>query len=353
MEENIQKYEFENEKKIYKLTTSIIDGNYIKILCNPKNHKYGYINQFSKEDLIKINSVFVNYDNIKQIKEAFDKCIEKQRVAIFHNRTIFNIFFYINNKNKTEKIPLQLIYENEYIINNKPNNNNNILNDIEKEMNKMEKEQKNMKNKLDEIILELNNEKNKNENINKQNKIYFNEHKLKNIIKSDIIKTEEEYNMIKNKILNQRKNKISKSINYNLIYKASKDSDKIKIFHEKCDNKKNTLILIETNEGIKFGGFTTQTWEGNKNKKDENAFVFSLNKLKIYDIIKDKNAIICDQKYGPIFCGYQIFINDNYFKEGGKTGKAFQNYNTQEDYELNNGNMFFNVKELEVFEIFF
>ena len=109
-----------------------------------------------------------------------------------------------------------------------------------------------------------------------------------------------------------------------------------------------------TDKGIKFGGFTTQTWEGqNINKKDENAFIFNLNKLKIYDVIKDNNAITCSEDYGPIFCGYQIFIYNNFFKNGGKTGKANLNYDIVQDYELNNGNILFNIKELEVFEIIF
>ena len=290
MEENIQKYEFEKDKIFYKLKTSIIDGKYIKIICNPKNQKYGYINIFSKEDLIKVNLIFTNFANIKRIQEEFEKCLLTQKVSLFHNRTLFDIIFYIIKNEKTEKIPLKLIYETEFNINYEINNKyNDILADIEREIIIMAKEQENMENKVNEILLEYgyynkNNENisnNNSNNINKKNKIYFNERKLNYFIKSSIIKTQEEYNFIKNKLLNKRKDKICKSINYKLLYKASKDSDKAIIFHEKCDNKKNTMILIETKDRKKFGGFTTQTWEGNINKKDEDAFIFSLDKLKI------------------------------------------------------------------------
>ena len=358
MEENVQKYEFNKDKITYKLRTSIIDGKYIKIVCNPKNQKYGYFNVFSKDDLMKVNFIFSSFSNIKQIQEEFDKCILTKKVSLFHNRTLFDIFFYITKEGKREKIPLNLIYENEYDSNkeNKENKNNkenkknynDVLIEIEKEIIIMEKEQEKIKDKVDKILSQFDEE-----NINSKNKIYFNERKLKNFIKSSIIKTQEEYNLIKNKLLSKRKSQICKNINYKLLYKASKDSDKVNIFHQKCDNKKNTLILIETDKGNKFGGFTTQTWEGNINKKDESAFLFSLDKLKIYDIIEDQNAISCNPNYGPIFCEYQIFIFDNFFQQGGRTGKASLNYNTQEDFELNDGIMVFKIKKLEVFEIFF
>ena len=377
MEENLQNYEFQKDKITYKLKTSIVNWKYIKIKCHPMNQRYGYINHFSKEDLIKINKIFENFCNIYKIQEEFDKCILAQKVSLSHNRTNFNINFYIKNKEKREKIPLNLIYENEINKNNdeiKLNYDyNDILANVEKEIIIMKKEQANVDKKVDQILSEFGCQINKNENINnniknipsdnkksnifnhnKKNKIYFNENKLKHFIKSNIIKTSEEFNLIKNKLLSQRKNKICKTINYKLLYQATKDSDKAQIFHQKCDNKKNSMILIETTEGKKFGGFTTQSWDGDTNKQDKNAFIFSLDKLKIYDIITNQNAISCKPNFGPIFCGYQIFIYDNFFNKGGIiTGNANKNFNTEKNFELNDGNVIFKVKELEVFEIIF
>ena len=360
MEENVQKYEFEKDKKIYILTMSIIDREYLKIICKPKNQNHRYINQFSKDDLIKINPIFSYFDNIQQIQAEFDKCVLSAKVTVIHNRTLFDIYFYIKNKQNTEKIALNLIYENELNTINKNKNKNykDILSEIEMNINNIKKEQKIMNNKINQTLSENNNNNNyilnKTSDNNIKNGIYFNENKLKLKIKSDIIKSIDEYNLIKNKLLSKRKYKINHNINYILLYKASLDTDNAKIFHQKCDSKKNTLILIETTQGTKFGGFTTQTWVGEDiNKKDENAFLFSLDKLKIYDIIKDSDAITCSTDFGPIFCGNQILINDNFFKNGGRTGKAFMNYNTENDYELNNGNIIFGIKELEVFEIIF
>ena len=166
METNIQEYEFNMEKKIYRLKTSIINGNLLQIICTPKNQKYGYINIFSQGDLIKINKIFMKYNNITEVQKEFENCINLQKVSLLHNRTIFNILFYIPKGNKSfEKISLNLIYENEFnnysdnninINNIKPhkkrNKYNDILDKLEKDMMNMAKEQEIMNNKIHEAL---------------------------------------------------------------------------------------------------------------------------------------------------------------------------------------------------------
>ena len=72
----------------------------------------------------------------------------------------------------------------------------------------------------------------------------------------------------------------------NLLYKTTADSDKAEAFHKKCDKAQSTLVLIETDKGKRFGGFTKCSWEGECiEKKDEDAFVFSLDKMMTYDNI--------------------------------------------------------------------
>jgi len=86
-------------------------------------------------------------------------------------------------------------------------------------------------------------------------------------------------------------------------------------------------------------------------KKDENAFVFSLDKMMTYDNIPGEVAIGCYPKFGPIFMGCQIRIYDNAFTKGGTTFEKGMNYNTEEDHELTGGDRVFNVKEIEVYEV--
>ena len=164
---------------------------------------------------------------------------------------------------------------------------------------------------------------------------------------SDIVKSPMEESMLLNKL-----GKDGKTIKLKLLYKATIDTDRAEIFHKKCDNAKSTLIFIETINGMRFGGFTTESWKGDGiDKKDENAFVFSLDKLQVYNIISGQPAIGCYPKYGPVFLGCQIKVNDNFFVKGGTTYRKNVNYAINSDFELNDGIKFFGIKDLEVFEV--
>ena len=166
-------------------------------------------------------------------------------------------------------------------------------------------------------------------------------------IKSEIIRTSLEEDMLLNKI-----NKHGKDIQFNLIYKAINDTDRAEVFHQKCDNATRTLILIETINDKRFGGFTTQSWGGDGiDKNDDEAFIFSLDKLQVYNIISGQPAIGCYPKYGPVFLGCQIKVNDNFLVKGGTTYKKNINYATNADFELNDGIKFYGIKDIEVFEV--
>jgi hypothetical protein len=142
-----------------------------------------------------------------------------------------------------------------------------------------------------------------------------------------------------------------KNIKYKLIYRASTDGDVCTSFHDKCDQYQNTLILIHASGNKRFGGFTTQNWEGEDvNKKDKNCFIFSIDKMKIYDIIEGQDAINCNQDLGPIFID-QIKLLDKFFTQGGTTNKKGQTFETLEDFEITGGAEKFGVKEVEVYHV--
>ena len=167
------------------------------------------------------------------------------------------------------------------------------------------------------------------------------------VVRGDIIHDKEELEFLAKKI-----NKLNQKLSVNLLYKASTDSDKAAAFHAKCDQAKSSIVLVETDKGKRFGGFTTCSWSGDCiEKKDEEAFVFSLDKMKTYDNIPGEDAIGCYPKFGPIFLGCQIRIYDDAFTKGGTTFERGLNYDTQEDYELTGGDRSFNIKEIEVYEV--
>ena len=173
------------------------------------------------------------------------------------------------------------------------------------------------------------------------------EEKFPNGIIKNIIKDYEEIDFVVNKI--------SEKFNgsrFKLLYKGSRDGDGAADFHSRCDEAEKTLTIVEDNYGNRFGGFTTQDWGGEyMQKKDDDAFIFSIDKSKIYEVIPEQNAIGCYPNFGPVFFGCQIRIYDNFLSKGGTTYKKGLNYRTTEDFELTNGNQNFGVREIEVYEV--
>ena len=177
--------------------------------------------------------------------------------------------------------------------------------------------------------------------------LYFEESPIQFAVKGNIIHNSQELELLTRKI-----NKSNRKITLYLIYKATADSDKAEAFHKKCDRAKSTLVLVETDKGKRFGGYTSRSWGGECiDKKDDEAFIFSLDKMMTYDIIPGEDAIGCYPKFGPIFMGCQIRIYDDAFIKGGTTFEKGLNYNTLEDFELTGGNREFNVREIEVYEV--
>ena len=49
---------------------------------------------------------------------------------------------------------------------------------------------------------------------------------------------------------------------WRLLYRASEHEYTARSFHECCDYKEPTLVIIKSSEGWIFGGYTTQSWSG-------------------------------------------------------------------------------------------
>ena len=148
----------------------------------------------------------------------------------------------------------------------------------------------------------------------------------------------------------------------NLLYMGTDDGASSYMFHQKCDGKKNLLIIIQTDANNIFGGFTKKSFDSKKvNKKvDRNSFLFNLNKLKIYKgIVGRKNGmylepgILSQKKFGPSFLNDAIFMGKNLLNDIGHVGEKQCGYDIVSDYEINNGDKFFRAKEVEIYQIVF
>ena len=338
-----EKYEIkDNEGKIYNIDLSLTENNiYFEIdyKGNILNEKY-----FLSLDLNTLKNSCRVFNLIDKCSDSFD--------------FIKDLFKMNKISIKTENCSLFLIMIVPVLLKEE---------EIKFNLKKQKIKQEDIINDLIQIVKELKNEnlKLKTENIeinkrldileNWKNEIEQKEQKEKAKFNSKIMNTEEQKNLIKNKFINR--GKVIQRLN--LLFSSSKDGDSSQSVHNKIDGKKDILLLVETTKGKKFGGYTNIGFDSSDNhKNDDEAFLISFDKLKIYDNInKGDWAIYCCKSNPPWFYSkggkYNIRIDNNFFSSLGYTTKKGDCYQTTEDYELNGGEESFIVKELEYFQIVF
>ena len=130
------------------------------------------------------------------------------------------------------------------------------------------------------------------------------------------------------------------------------------IIDKYCNGIPNAISIIQKSKGYIFGVYTEKKWDFSSGcVSDLNAFIFSLDYMKIYFHKKgNSRAIHCVNDYGLYFCdttgmynnffslnsNYEQNVNDNY--EGEEPNKK---------YELNHGDKNFYAREVEVFQVIF
>ena len=293
----------------------------------------------SKFDISYIKKVklFILYDTINECLEEINSGINTGKSYLVEEKNYINIFIPLNNIKFNEinfKVDLK---ENINIVNNKEINE---LKNVIKEQNNDIINLKNKVNQLEILVNDLLIFKN-----DIVGKITFK-------INSKIVDSYFNIILIKNWI-NNINNESSKIIKAKLLYKLSKDGDSIDTFHQKCDNNSPTLLLVETTNGRKFGGYTTCVWSVNKGgKKDGKTFLFSLDEKKLYKKKKEhenERDIYCRKDAGPTFGG-----NDLYFYQTLKKGYSASPYYFLDKNDLaKNIKDDFDIKEIEIFKICF
>ena len=191
------------------------------------------------------------------------------------------------------------------------------------------------------------------------------ENKTTNIIKeniiidSKIISKKEQINFIEKSILRSEMLK-DKKITFNLIYQASRDGDTIQNFYDKCHGIAHVLLILRTDKSFIFGGYTDLAFifhsSGATEYQDNNAFVFSMDKKKIYPVKKGGNSIRCCDCCGPQFSEKTIYIYDGFLNRSDNmccTASEGYYVGFSSDYELNDGTRNYKISELEVFQISF
>ena len=293
----------------------------------------------SKFDISYIKKVklFILYDTINECLEEINSGINTGKSYLVEEKNYINIFIPLNNIKFNEinfKVDLK---ENINIVNNKE------INELKNVIKEQNNEIINLKNKVNQLEILVNDLLICKRDI--LGKITFK-------INSKIVDSYFNIILIKNWI-NNINNESSKIIKAKILYKLSKDGDSIDTFHQKCDNNSPTLLLVETTNGRKFGGYTTCVWSVNKGgKKDGKTFLFSLDEKKLYKKKKEhenERDIYCRKDAGPTFGG-----NDLYFYQTLKKGYSASPYYFLDKNDLaKNIKDDFDIKEIEIFKICF
>ena len=139
-----------------------------------------------------------------------------------------------------------------------------------------------------------------------------------------------------------------------LLYRLSRDGSSYQTFHQNCDDKGPTLVLIKDESDMKTGGYTPLSWDSKTGwKKDNDTFIFNLSNRKKFpkSSKNNTNSIYCLNTYGPWFENFGFECGHNMKECKFQTGNAFLNAN--EIIPNENKHKYFSVKEVEVYKLSF
>ena len=151
-----------------------------------------------------------------------------------------------------------------------------------------------------------------------------------------------------------------KSFNFNnikLLYRGSRDGDRTKTCHKLCDNKQNVLIIIQSDKGYTFGGYSKigfKTTKKSEFKIDNNSFLFSIDLQKKYPVVENDTALDYNNDYWGLCFFVSLYFKDNFMNlDNNYIGDYIKEYfkGLKDKYEMNGGESIFKIKELEVFQL--
>ena len=368
-------YEIElDDKTKYHIKIGVSKYKQLKLQVREKTEfQTIYQAKFKYEELLEIDRFFGVFETMEAIVDEIDNLFVRNKVTIsndINNNLYMDLTISINNKERTIHLKLikkgteqtealnnlvKLISSQTKKLDSLANENDLLKKEIGKlngKIKSMEGGEENEEEESDEEEEEEKKKKDKEENIGE----FIYEEFLDS---TNIIKEKKEIDLILDKIQVIFHKSYRNFVNLKRLYSATRDGDSAEVFHSLCDNIAPLVVLIKTTKNVVFGGYTEAPYTFSKKRignKDDNAFIFSINKMKTYDVEKGTNATCSFKDYGPVFYGYEycnIYLFGDFFNDEGNVAKKGDRYNTTEDFEINNGEQKFLVKELEVFQVFF
>ena len=322
-----------------------------------------YKNSFSLESLKNISKLFRLYDSISEVTYYLFEELEnnKQILKLDKNSNMCLIFSYqIPGMRKPDEVILCL---------EKKSLNNIEMNEVLlKEIIKMKNEIKELKEENEKLKIQLKEKNNNTSNIEEIIEKKISQFKAE--INNKFMQYENEISNLKEKYtkacpkddistfvkLFKEKNPDykNKNVELKLIYSASKDGQNYTNCHFKCNNIPNTFSVITTKKGNKFGFFRSIAIDGQGPwKVDNNAFFVSFDKNKVYPAKSNQNSVSFDNccfiQTKPFVLIGNILTDKYSCCDKSKMNEYFEGFT--EDFELNDGERDFYVKEFEVYKL--
>ena len=286
--------EIKQETNNYKLNIDVFNENITLNIIEEKEFMEEYETKLTLDNIRQIHKTFSVLESLTEFIELIKDSINNKKLSIIKiDETKLAIELTTQYLIKTIKIKIDLIkkeinfeliakklFEKISVLNENYKSLETNYNNILEENRNIKEENARIKERLEVLENKINISKNE---INEQN----NNNNAKNEICIDsLIMAKEESNMI----LSAVKQKMNKEIKaFNKLYQATKDGGQTSNFHQKCDNIENTLILYKSVKNRRFGAFASKKWKSEgQAESDENCFLFSLDKKKIF-LPKNKN----------------------------------------------------------------
>ena len=368
----VEEMSINKEKKEYKIQLGKKESNkellVIKVFSDEPEELFYYQQNYTVNELKNLNKIFAIYETVKDIisflKNLKYEIDEKNENLILK----FNAFMPDGqstlielNLKKNSKNPSYII---KYLFEEIKSIKQNMNKEISSSKNKYESEIKDLKENIRNLKENIKNYERENKKLWKEiNDLKISKEESSEIVTSQLIinyldskiTTNNEINFLLEYIRNT-----DKSFNFNeikLLYRGSRDGDRTKTCHQLCDNKQNVLIIMQSDTGYIFGGYSKIGFKIKNNfewKIDNNSFLFSLNLKKIYPVIKDKKIICHIGELSGLCFAISLAFNDNFMNKNDN--RIHFNIKTmfkgfKDSYEMNGGKDKFKCKDLEVFQL--
>ena len=266
-------------------------------LYDTNNENYKYINISSLNSLKKSNFWFNQFSSLEKLIKILKNIMNSNKFKIKEDKNDIKVIYFSNPLDEEDLICLELQKEEksekeiikELLNTVKELKEKNEL--LENKINNLEKIEKENREKILMLEKQI---KDINEKLRESNCI-----NSENTLDSLIVSKQEDIKLLKEWISPNQK------ISFELIYRATRDGDTTEDFHRMCDNKAPTIFVFKTPKEYIFGGYTTVVLNNPDNKnfylKDDKAFVFSLNSRAKYNSKDNNNSIAIYKNFLIIF----------------------------------------------------